>query len=51
GTAKADYARCVDISTAAALRQMSLPGVMAVVAPVIMGVVAGTEALAGLLAG
>ena len=51
GTANADYARCVDISTAAALRQMILPGVMAVVVPVIVGVIAGTEALAGLLAG
>lgn len=51
GTAKADYARCVDISTSAALKQMVMPGVMAIVAPVIMGFVAGPEALAGLLAG
>ena len=51
GTAKAEYAKCVDISTAAALRQMLLPGLMAVIAPVVVGVIAGTEALAGLLAG
>lgn len=51
GTAKADYARCVDISTAAALRQMLLPGIMAVASPVLMGFLAGTEALAGMLAG
>ena len=51
GTATAEYAKCVDISTAAAIRQMMLPGLMAVIAPVIVGVVAGTEALAGLLAG
>ena len=51
GTAKAEYAKCVDISTAAALRQMLLPGLMAVIAPVVIGFIAGTEALAGLLAG
>ncbi len=51
GTAKAEYAKCVDISTAAALKQMMLPGLMAVIAPVVVGVLAGTEALAGLLAG
>ncbi len=51
GTAKAEYAKCVDISTTAALKQMMMPGLMAVIAPVIVGVVAGTEALAGLLAG
>ncbi|MCB9645658.1 MAG: sodium-translocating pyrophosphatase [Deltaproteobacteria bacterium] len=51
GTANADYARCVDISTAAALKEMMVPGLMAVVVPVLVGWVAGKEALAGLLAG
>ncbi|MEK9502282.1 sodium-translocating pyrophosphatase [Gaopeijia maritima] len=51
GTAKPDSARCVDISTAAALREMILPGVTAVVAPVIVGYFLGVEALGGLLAG
>lgn len=51
GTAKADYRRCVDISTAAALHEMVLPGVLAIVAPLLMGFLFGTEALAGMLAG
>jgi K(+)-stimulated pyrophosphate-energized sodium pump len=51
GTAKPDSARCVEISTAAALREMILPGVTAVVAPVIVGYFLGVEALGGLLAG
>ncbi len=51
GTGKPDYARCVDISTAAALRQMVLPGIMAVLSPIAMGLLLGTEALGGLLAG
>ncbi len=51
GTGKPDYARCVDISTRGALREMILPGVMAVVAPLAMGFVLGTEALGGLLMG
>jgi len=50
GTAKADYARCVDISTAAALRRMVLPGLLAVTVPVVTGFI-GKEALGGLLAG
>ncbi len=37
GTARAEYARCVDISTRAAIREMILPGIMAVVAPVVIG--------------
>ncbi|HZK10034.1 MAG TPA: sodium-translocating pyrophosphatase [Clostridia bacterium] len=46
-----DYARCVDISTASALREMIIPGVMAVVAPLVVGKVLGPAALGGLLAG
>ena len=51
GTAKGDTKKCVDISTAAALREMVLPGVMAVVTPVVVGIVLGSAALGGLLAG
>ena len=51
GTGKPDYARCVDISTKGALREMIVPGVLAVVAPVAVGFVLGTEALGGLLIG
>ena len=49
--AKPDYTKCVDISTKAALREMIKPGVMAVVAPLLMGALLGTQALGGLLAG
>ena len=51
GTAKPDYKSCVSISTTAALHEMMLPGIMAVVVPVIVGVVLGAEALGGLLSG
>jgi K(+)-stimulated pyrophosphate-energized sodium pump len=51
GTGKPDSARCVDISTRAALREMILPGITAVAAPVLVGAFLGTEALGGLLAG
>lgn len=51
GSVKPDSARCVDISTRAALREMILPGITAVFAPVIVGYVLGVEALGGLLAG
>ena len=51
GTAKPDSARCVDISTRAALREMILPGVTAVLAPVVVGYFLGVAALGGLLAG
>jgi len=46
-----DPATCVDISTKAALREMILPGITAVLAPVLIGFLLGPEALAGLLAG
>lgn len=49
--AKPDPKRCVDISTAAALREMILPGILAVVAPLIVGFLIGKEALGGMLAG
>ena len=51
GTAKPDYKSCVSISTTAALHEMMLPGIMAVVVPVIVGVILGVEALGGLLSG
>jgi K(+)-stimulated pyrophosphate-energized sodium pump len=51
GTAKPDSARCVDISTRAALREMILPGVVAVAAPVVVGYFLGIKALGGLLGG
>jgi K(+)-stimulated pyrophosphate-energized sodium pump len=51
GTGKPDSARCVDISTTAALKEMILPGVIAVLTPVIVGFVLGKEALGGTLAG
>ena len=49
--AKPDAARCVEISTTAALKEMVLPGLTAVVAPVLVGFVLGAEALGGMLAG
>lgn len=51
GTEKPDYKSCVAISTQAALKEMMLPGIMAVVAPILIGVVLGPSALGGLLAG
>ncbi len=51
GEEKPDYARCVDISTKAALKEMLVPGIMAVVSPIIVGYVLGAEALGGMLAG
>lgn len=51
GTAKADYATCVSISTKAAIKEMVLPGLMAVIVPVFVGLTLGKEALGGLLAG
>ena len=49
GSQEPDYAACVDIATKAALREMVIPGVVAVLAPVIVGVVFRAEAVAGLL--
>ncbi len=49
--ARPDAARCVDISTAAALKEMILPGLTAVVAPVVVGLALGAAALGGMLAG
>ncbi|WP_340121712.1 sodium-translocating pyrophosphatase [Methylobacter svalbardensis] len=51
GTGKPDYAACVGISTESALREMILPGALAVVVPLVVGHVLGKEALAGMLVG
>ena len=51
GTGKPDYKSCVAISTTAALKEMLVPGVMAVLAPLAVGLLLGVEALGGLLAG
>jgi K(+)-stimulated pyrophosphate-energized sodium pump len=51
GTAKPDYAKCVDISTAAALREMVVPGLLAVAVPIATGLILGKGALGGLIAG
>jgi len=51
GTGKPDYKSCVAISTTAALKEMLVPGIMAVVAPVLVGFLFGTEAVGGMLAG
>ena len=51
GESKPDYSSCVSISTKAALRQMIVPGLMAVVCPLLIGILLGTAALGGLLAG
>lgn len=48
---KADYSRCVEISTKASIREMVLPGLIAVISPVFIGFVGGAEMLGGLLAG
>lgn len=51
GKAKPDSARCVDISTKGALKEMVVPGLLAVLSPVVIGLLLGLEALGGLLAG
>ena len=51
GTGTADYARAVDISTQGAMRQMVLPGLLAIIAPIIIGALLGPTALGGLLLG
>jgi K(+)-stimulated pyrophosphate-energized sodium pump len=51
GTGRPDYARCVAISTTGALKEMVVPGLLAVIAPLAMGFILGTEALGGMLIG
>ncbi len=51
GTGTADFRRCVDISTAAAIKEMIVPSLLAVLTPVLVGFLGGTEMLGGLLAG
>ena len=51
GTGRPDYARCVDMSTKSALREMVIPGLIAVIVPLAIGFVLGPEALGGLLVG
>jgi len=51
GKAKAEYAKCVDISTSAAIKEMIVPGLLAVLTPVLVGFFGGVEMLGGVLAG
>jgi len=51
GEAKAEFSYCVDIATGSAIQQMILPGLIAVITPVVVGLLGGTEMLGGLLAG
>ena len=51
GTGKPDTARCIDISTTAALREMIAPGVVAITMPILIGFLLGKEALGGMLVG
>jgi len=51
GTAEPDYTECVDIATKGALKEMIIPGLMAVAAPLAMGFVLGVESLGGMLIG
>ncbi|MDG1172267.1 MAG: sodium-translocating pyrophosphatase, partial [Polaribacter sp.] len=51
GTGKPDYAKCIDISTKASIREMVLPGLLAIIVPVAFGFIGGAEMLGGVLAG
>jgi len=51
GTGKPDYAKCVSISTTAALKEMIIPAVLAIASPLVVGFLFGAEALGGMLAG
>jgi len=51
GKVKPDYARCIEISTGAALREMVMPALLAVIAPLVIGIFLGPQAVAGLLIG
>ena len=51
GTSKPDYAKCVDISTSAALKEMVVPGCIAILSPILIGIIFGKYALGGLLIG
>ncbi|MDC7242836.1 MAG: sodium-translocating pyrophosphatase [Sphaerochaetaceae bacterium] len=51
GTATPEYAKCVSISTTAALKEMIFPAILAIVTPLVVGFVFGSEALGGMLAG
>ena len=51
GTGKPDYARCVEISTNAALREMLMPGAITLITPLLVGFIMGPEALGGYMAG
>jgi K(+)-stimulated pyrophosphate-energized sodium pump len=51
GKAKADYAKCVDISTAASIREMIAPGLLVILSPLLAGFLFGVQMLAGLLIG
>jgi K(+)-stimulated pyrophosphate-energized sodium pump len=51
GEAKPDYATCVGISTDAALKEMIIPGLIAIIAPIVIGLILGAEGLGGFLAG
>ena len=51
GTSRPDYKNCVGISTKAALREMLLPGILAAAAPIVIGLLLGTDALGGMIAG
>ncbi|MEM0332014.1 MAG: sodium-translocating pyrophosphatase [Archaeoglobaceae archaeon] len=51
GTAKPDYARCVDIATRGALRELAVPAILAILTPILLGVLFGVRAVGGLLIG